>query len=70
MSANLHVLPVPLSRQPVSLRAVERALADLRRGRPVVIAAGGGMASVVLAAEAATPESLRALSDISFGDPD
>ena len=69
MSARLQVVPVPLSREPVSLRAVERALADLRRGRPVAVAAGGGMASVVLAAEAATPESLRALADISFGEP-
>jgi GTP cyclohydrolase II len=69
MSARLQVVPVPRSREPVSLRAVERALADLRRGRPVAVAAGGGSASVVLAAEAATSESLRELARISAGEP-
>ena len=69
MSAHLHVVPIPVSREPASLRAVERALADLRRGRAVAIAAGGGIASVALAAEAATQESLRALREISAGEP-
>jgi GTP cyclohydrolase II len=69
MSAHLHVVPVPVSREPVSLRAVERALADLRRGRAVAVAAGSGTASVVLAAEAATQQSLRALREISAGEP-
>jgi GTP cyclohydrolase II len=69
MSAGLHVVPMPVSREPVSVRAVERALADLRRGRAVAIAAGGGIASVALAAEAATQESLRTLREISAGEP-
>lgn len=69
MKPHLHAVPVPVSRQPFTLRAVERALADLRRGRPVVVAAGGGAASVVLAAEAVTPENLRMLADTSFGEP-
>src|SRR5512132_1965822 len=69
MSAHLHVVPMPVTREPVSLRAVERALADLRRGRAVAIAAGGGIASVTLAAEAATSERLRALREMSASEP-
>ena len=45
------------------LRSVERALADLRRGRAVAISGGGGRARLVLAAEGATAESLRMLSE-------
>jgi GTP cyclohydrolase II len=64
-----HLQVVPLSRQPVTLRAVERALADLRRGRPVAVAGGGGTASLILAAEAATPDNLAALREIAASDP-
>lgn len=69
MSGHLHVVPVPVSREPVSVRAVERALADLRRGRPVVVAGGQGRALLVLAAEAVAPESLRTLAEVSRGSP-
>lgn len=69
MTTRLQVVPVPVSREPVSLRAVERALADLRRGRPVVVAAGGGSASLVLAAEAVTADNLRKLAETSAGQP-
>ncbi len=51
----------PASRSNVSLLAVDRAVHELRRGRPVVIAAGDGAAVLVLAAEALTPELLEAL---------
>ncbi len=69
MNRHLHVVPVPVSREPVSLRSVERALADLRRGRPVAVSGGGGAAALVLAAEACTQESLRALREVAEADP-
>jgi len=69
VSRHLHVVPVPVSREPVSVRAIERALADLRRGRPVVVGGGGGSASLVLASEAVTPDSLRMLAEVSRGEP-
>ncbi len=52
---------VPLSREPVSLLAVDRAVSELRRGRAVVLAGAGGRAALALAAEAATPEALADL---------
>ncbi|MFO1119002.1 MAG: hypothetical protein U1E38_02340 [Rhodospirillales bacterium] len=69
MNRLLQVVPVPVSREPVSLRAVERALADLRRGRPVAVTGGGGAAVLVLAAEATTAESLRTLADTAMAEP-
>ncbi len=65
----LHVVPVPVSREPASLRSVERAVADLRRGRPVVVSGGGGAAVLALAAEAVTSESLQALHDTAAAEP-
>ena len=53
--------PVPLSREPVSLLAVDRAVSELRRGRVVAIAGAGGRAALALAAEAATPATLADL---------
>ena len=52
---------VPLSREPVSLLAVDRAIAELRQGRMVVVADARGGAALALAAEAATPATLEAL---------
>lgn len=69
MNRLLQVVPVPASREPFSLRAVERALADLRRGRPVAVTGGGGAAVLVLAAEAATAESLRQLAATAMAEP-
>ncbi len=69
MNRLLQVVPVPASREPFSLRAVERALADLRRGRPVAVTGGGGAAVLVLAAEAATAESLRLLTATAMAEP-
>ncbi|MBM3581608.1 MAG: GTP cyclohydrolase II [Alphaproteobacteria bacterium] len=53
---------IPLSREPVSLLAVDRAVAELRRGHMVVIAAAHGRAALALAAEAATESSLDTLA--------
>lgn len=70
VTSSVHtIVPVPLSREPVSLRAVERALADLRRGRPVAIAGGGGAAVLVLSAEGTTSDTLRGLSAITRSEP-
>lgn len=56
-----HLVAVPATREPLSLLSVDRAVSDLRRGRPVVVLGSGGQASVVLAAEAVTPEALAEL---------
>ena len=52
---------IPVSREPVSLLAVDRAVAELRQGRMVVVAAARGRAALALAAEAATEATLEAL---------
>jgi GTP cyclohydrolase II len=65
-----HLIPVPATREPLSMRAVERALAEMRRGLPVVLCGGEGNAVLAQAAEATTPESLRALEDISRSMPE
>jgi GTP cyclohydrolase II len=53
---------------PASLQAVERAIADLRRGS-VVILQGNGNALMVLAAEGATREGLARLRALAHNPP-
>ena len=60
--------PMPASREPASLLSVDRAVAELRRGRMVAFRAAGGEAALVLASEAATPEALERLGKLSGGD--
>jgi GTP cyclohydrolase II len=60
-------VPMPASREPVSLLAVDRAVAELRRGCLVAIKAGGGEAALALATEAATDESVEQLLRASQG---
>jgi GTP cyclohydrolase II len=62
MPERSQVPTIPLSREPVSLLAVDRAVAELRQGRMVVVAAARGRAALALAAEAATPATLEALA--------
>jgi GTP cyclohydrolase II len=69
MNRHLHIVPVPVSREPASLRSVERAVGDLRRGRPVVVSGGGGTAVLALAAEAVTQDSLQSLHETAGADP-
>ena len=52
-----------------SLRDVDRALAELRRGAPVVLRAPDGAAAVIQAAETINNESLEALTKLSGGEP-
>ncbi|MBT3357995.1 MAG: GTP cyclohydrolase II [Rhodospirillales bacterium] len=60
--------PMPASREPASLLSVDRAVAELRRGRMVAVRAAGGETALVLASEAATPEALDKLGELSGGD--
>ncbi len=60
---------VPATREPLSLLSVDRAISDLRRGRSVVIRGSEGAASLMLAAEAATPEGLAELAAVSHSRP-
>lgn len=52
------------------MRAVERAMAEVRRGLPIVLCGGEGAAILAQAAEAVTAESLRALADASRSTPE
>ena len=49
------------------LRAVERAIAELRRGEPVLLYDTEGQAALILAAEQAGDESLARLDALSVG---
>ncbi len=60
---------VPATREPLSLLSVDRAVSDLRRGRFVVIRGSGGLASLMLAAEAVTPQGLAELAAVSHSQP-
>ena len=63
------LIPMPASREPASLLAVDRAVSEVRRGRFVAVAGAGGIAVLVQAAEAVTPEALIELRRISRSDP-
>ena len=51
-------IPMPASREPVSLLAVDRAVSEMRRGRIVALRAAGGEAALALATEAVTDATL------------
>jgi len=63
------LLSMPASREPASLLAVDRAVSELRRGRPVAVRGAGGVAVLVQAAEAITPGALEALGRVSHSRP-
>jgi len=63
------LIPMPASREPVSLLAVDRAVSELRRGRFVAIRGSGGIAVLVQAAEATTEDTLQALRAVSHSSP-
>lgn len=62
-----HLVPVPATREPLSLVAVQRALNEFRCGRAVAIRGSEGAAVLALAAEATSPELLTDLAARSFG---
>ena len=63
--------PVEISTTPdeAVLRSVERALADLRRGLPVVVERADGQAALVQAAELISDKSLKTLSSLAGREP-
>lgn len=63
------LIPMPATREPVSLLAVDRAVSDLRRGRAVAVRAAAGRAAVVRAAEAVTPDNLKELAELAGVGP-
>ncbi len=63
------LIPMPASREPVSLLAVDRAVSELRRGRIVAVRASAGKAAIVRAAEALTPAGLVEMSDLAGAPP-
>lgn len=65
MSRSLIVKPVPLPLPPSALVAVDRAIAELRRGGLVQIDDVDGKSVLVLAAEAASAETLARLARLS-----
>ncbi len=69
MPHRFDLIPMPLSREPVSLLAVDRAISELRRGRMVAVRGGGGAASLVQAAEAVTPEALEGMAELGDTRP-
>ncbi len=65
MPHRFELIPMPASREPATLLAVDRAVSEIRRGRFVAIRGAGGTAVLALAAEGATPETLSQLSAAS-----
>jgi len=61
MKVPFDVIPMPATREPVSLLSVARAVAEFRGERAVVIRGGGGTAVLALAAEIAGAETLAAM---------
>ena len=68
MTRHLHVSPQPEKPAPKLLIAVDRAIAELRRGAQVLVK-GEGSQVLMLAAEAVADESLMALKTQAGSDP-
>jgi len=66
---NFQLISMPATREPVSLLAVDRAVSDIRRGRMVAIRGAGGVAVLVQAAEAVTPEALDDIRAVGRSSP-
>lgn len=59
----------PASRAPLTVLSVERAIGEIRRGRPVTVIGGGGKAMLCVAAETMRPEKVEELRQITGNDP-
>jgi len=62
---NMKPEPAPTSARQASLRAVDRASGDLRRGDFVLVRPDAGPALLIQASESATPESLARMSTLT-----
>jgi len=69
MADQFKQIPMPASREPVSLLAVDRAISELRRGRIIAICGGGGQMVLAQTAEAVTPATLLDLEAMSKSQP-
>jgi GTP cyclohydrolase II len=69
MSRSLIVKPVPLPEPPNSLVAVDRAVAEVRRGGFVVIDGDDGKAALMAAAEGISGEALLRLAKLAGSTP-
>lgn len=69
MPHRFKVIQMPVTREPISLLAVDRCVSELRRGRMVVVRGSKGIAALIQAAEAVTESSLQELSDIALSTP-
>lgn len=64
-----HTKSMPATREPAALLSVDRAVFELRRGRVVCVAAGGGERALVMAAEGASKQSLADLHELAGNAP-
>jgi hypothetical protein len=69
MPHRFKVTQMPVTREAISLLAVDRCVSELRRGRMVAVRGSGGIAALVQAAEAATATTLQQLGDVAMSDP-
>ena len=69
MPHRFELIPMPASRERVSLLAVDRAVSELRRGRSVVVRGAAGEAALIAAAEAVTPDVLVEMHNVSHNQP-
>lgn len=69
MTRSLDISPRPVAPAPAPLIAIDRAIAELRRGGMVAIVDGFGGTTYVLAAEAVTAEALAQLAALAGTPP-
>ena len=69
MKTPFDVIPMPATREPVALLSVDRAIAELRRERPVAIRGAGGTSVVALAAETADAHQVAAMAGLAGAAP-
>jgi len=69
MSRPLTLKPLPLPSAPNALVAVDRAIAELRRGGMVVLCVQGTPSALMMAAEGATSQGLDRLAELAGSPP-
>ena len=69
MSDKFKVIKMPVTREAISLLAVDRCVSELRRGRTIAIRGNQGVAALVQAAEGVTETSLLRLGETAMSIP-